>query len=449
MSTPTRNLSKRLEVVEETEERGTEMGGASVTEPVQGQDVAGQEPETTEQPVREAEPEAPQVEQEPEVDREEPAPANPEKTESKPRLKDRVRNTIKATASKFRRKRSFRDAEPEPEGPSKRVRWSPRNSERREQTVERGDQTVNMGGKKVSDGTTQVNDKVTEIDQPVRRDTSEGSEQTRERSRSTSTRGSQPPIASRSEMSKKQKRKRRSGAERTKPAEARESAEPGERTEPTDGDDGANNAQAPSRIVARRKTKSQPRSTVPVTVHRLTTTRPRTGASSSSSQSDDDGATSGSGSDDELTLPSTTASARQPGVNPADVLSQICRETLTNALSTLDESITAERGRARAPDDDDNRNNNKAAAARRRVAEWAAKRATVRLFATELDSRLFAVSEILDANAVAGARLRRARKVLGTERARLVEVRRARRKVAEEMEEARSSGGKDNVSLFW
>ncbi|KAK2792471.1 hypothetical protein FQN52_003406 [Onygenales sp. PD_12] len=99
------------------------------------------------------------------------------------------------------------------------------------------------------------------------------------------------------------------------------------------------------------------------------------------------------------------------GVNPADVLGQICRETLEKTLSTLEDGISKESNTARR-------------------AEWTRKRKAVELFGTELEQRLFDMSELLDSNFVLSARLKRERKDMAALRNRLVELRKERGDIA-------------------
>ncbi|KAL2013207.1 hypothetical protein VTN00DRAFT_732 [Thermoascus crustaceus] len=163
------------------------------------------------------------------------------------------------------------------------------------------------------------------------------------------------------------------------------------------------------------KRKFQRGETVPVTVHRLANTAALDDAAfSDSAESDADSA-----ADDELSSrknqkPFPTRS----GVNPADVLSQICRETLDKTLATLKTGIANEPNAAKR-------------------AEWTRKRKAVEAFATELEGRLFEMSEVLDSNFVLNMRLRRAKREMGDLRNRLVQVRRRREEVAIRMDEVR------------
>ncbi|ODH13324.1 hypothetical protein ACO22_07373 [Paracoccidioides brasiliensis] len=105
-------------------------------------------------------------------------------------------------------------------------------------------------------------------------------------------------------------------------------------------------------------------------------------------------------------------------VNPADVLGQICRETLEKTISTLENGIAQE---SNAP----------------RRAEWMRKRKAVELFGIELEQRLFEMSELLDSNFVLFARLKKQKKDIAYLRNRLVELRKERGKVALRIDEVR------------
>ncbi|QSS62860.1 AT hook domain-containing protein [Histoplasma capsulatum] len=131
--------------------------------------------------------------------------------------------------------------------------------------------------------------------------------------------------------------------------------------------------------------------------------------------------------DDEGT-PSETAQPDDPfghhkypsrsGVNPADVLGQICRETLEKTISKLAEGIEQESNSARR-------------------VEWTRKRKTVELFGVELEQRLFDMSELLDSNFVLSARLKREKRDIAFLRNRLVELRKEREDVALRIDEVR------------
>ncbi|EER40064.1 AT hook domain-containing protein [Histoplasma capsulatum H143] len=131
--------------------------------------------------------------------------------------------------------------------------------------------------------------------------------------------------------------------------------------------------------------------------------------------------------DDEGT-PSETAQPDDPfghhkypsrnGVNPADVLGQICRETLEKTISKLAEGIEQESNSARR-------------------VEWTRKRKTVELFGVELEQRLFDMSELLDSNFVLSTRLKGGKRDMAFLRNRLVELRKEREDAALRIDEVR------------
>ncbi|KAJ0374761.1 hypothetical protein COL922a_014207, partial [Colletotrichum nupharicola] len=99
------------------------------------------------------------------------------------------------------------------------------------------------------------------------------------------------------------------------------------------------------------------------------------------------------------------------GVNAADVLAQICRETLEKTLTTLKNGI-----------------DNEANAARRQ--EWTLRRKAVEAFGTELEGRLFELSGMLDSNFMLGVKVKKAKRNMMDLRARLDQVRREREAIA-------------------
>ncbi|CAP94854.1 Pc18g06300 [Penicillium rubens Wisconsin 54-1255] len=164
----------------------------------------------------------------------------------------------------------------------------------------------------------------------------------------------------------------------------------------------------------RRKTREPRGETVPVTVYRLANVNSLGGATSTADGSGDE-----EESADELTTHQRAKIPNRGGVNPADVLSQICRETLEKTLNTLKDGIA-----------------NEANATRR--AEWSRKRKAVEVFGSELESRLMDLSGILDSNFVLGVQLKKAKREMMDLRNHLYRVRRERENIALQMDAVRS-----------
>ncbi|KAJ9299228.1 hypothetical protein DTO271G3_2850 [Paecilomyces variotii] len=146
--------------------------------------------------------------------------------------------------------------------------------------------------------------------------------------------------------------------------------------------------------------------TVPVTVHRLVNVEALNAVPDSS------------GSADEAEESTVKELSGRSGVNPADVLSQICRETLDKTLTTLKNGIANESNQARR-------------------AEWTRKRKAVEAFGAELEGRLFEMSEMLDSNFSLSAQLKKAKRKMADMRSRLLHIRRQREEVALRMDEVR------------
>lgn len=165
----------------------------------------------------------------------------------------------------------------------------------------------------------------------------------------------------------------------------------------------------------RRKTREPRGDTVPVTVHRLANAS-ALGAMYASAE--------GPGNEDEespdgLLSRLNTKMPSRGGVNPADVLSQICRETLEKTLDKLKAGIENETNTQKR-------------------AEWSRKRKAVEAFGLELDSRLLDLSEILDSNFVLGMQLRKAKRDMMDLRSHLYKVRKERESIAIQMDAVRA-----------
>lgn len=162
----------------------------------------------------------------------------------------------------------------------------------------------------------------------------------------------------------------------------------------------------------KRKPREPRGETVPVTVHRLANPGSLGGAPVESD------------SEDEAELPEQIAE-RQPaklpnrgGVNAADVLTQICRETLEKILTSLKEEISKENNAATR-------------------ANYMLRRKAVETYRTELEGRLFDLSEMLDSNFVLGTKIKKAKRSMLDQRSRLDHVRRERESVALRMDAVR------------
>ncbi|KAI9702364.1 MAG: hypothetical protein M1836_000843 [Candelina mexicana] len=141
--------------------------------------------------------------------------------------------------------------------------------------------------------------------------------------------------------------------------------------------------------------------TVPITVHRLSQPQALKNAS-------------GRGD--------STASAptiiKRSGVNPIDVLAQICKELIAHSAETL------QRG-------------NEAAGTEMRRGEATRKRKAVEAFGVELEQRLFEMTETLDNNYALSMRLKQANKEKIALREEFLNIRDERQKVALKMDEIR------------
>lgn len=161
-----------------------------------------------------------------------------------------------------------------------------------------------------------------------------------------------------------------------------------------------------------RKTREPRGEAVPVTVHRLANT------SAFEISHGDFGEDDGSPGDETSAQPKTQLLNRG-GVNPADVLSQICRETLEKTLATLKNGIDNETNQSKR-------------------AEWTRKRRAVEAFSTELDGRLLDLSEMLDSNFVLGVQLKKSKRDMMDLRGHLYKVRKERESVALQMDAVRA-----------
>ena len=164
----------------------------------------------------------------------------------------------------------------------------------------------------------------------------------------------------------------------------------------------------------RRKPREPRGETVPVTVHRLANSS-ALGMMYASGGSDEENEDSA----DELSTRQKTKLPKRGGVNPADVLGQICRETLEKTLTALKNGI-------------ENESNTQ------RRAEWTRKRKAVEAFGSELDGRLLDLSEMLDSNFVLGVQLKKEKRDMIDLRTHLYKVRKEREAIALQMDAVRA-----------
>lgn len=153
--------------------------------------------------------------------------------------------------------------------------------------------------------------------------------------------------------------------------------------------------------------------TVAVTVHRLTNIR--------ALEPDDSDVPSDSADESSDELAAERRNAKFPsrnGVNPADVLNQICRETLEKTVTALNNGIANESNQQRR-------------------AEWIRKRKAVEAYGVELSNRLLELSELLDSNFALGVKLKKAKREVGELRNRLLEIRKQRQEIGVRMDAVR------------
>lgn len=170
--------------------------------------------------------------------------------------------------------------------------------------------------------------------------------------------------------------------------------------------------------------------TVAITVHRLANTHILDSTHATSEPSDDE-----QDSTDELEAVGKKFPSRN-GVNAADVLSQICKEILDKHLTTLDNNIASD------------------AANQAKRSEYARQRKTIEAYGTQLEGRLFELSELLDSNFSLAVQLKKAKREAAEMRNRLLEVRQQRHEITLRMDAVRRKHGEEEnakmvASLFF
>ncbi|KAI9816010.1 MAG: hypothetical protein M1827_002002 [Pycnora praestabilis] len=158
-----------------------------------------------------------------------------------------------------------------------------------------------------------------------------------------------------------------------------------------------------------KPTRSSPRNTVPITVHRLSKLHLPT---------IDEG-----GEEESISAP---ALPKRGGVNAVDVLSQICKELIAQSVQTMRDDVgnavsTKEKGKLKR------------------------KIKVVEAFGMELDARLFEMTDAVDNNYSLSTRVRQANKEKVVLREELLEVRREREKIALKMDEVRRVHRKESI----
>ncbi|KUL87975.1 hypothetical protein ZTR_03907 [Talaromyces verruculosus] len=157
--------------------------------------------------------------------------------------------------------------------------------------------------------------------------------------------------------------------------------------------------------------------TVAITVHRLANTHILDHAASDPSDDEQD-------STDELEAVGKNFPSRN-GVNAADVLCQICKEILDKHLTTLDTNIASD------------------AANQAKRSEYARQRKTIEAYGTQLEGRLFELSELLDSNFSLGVQLKKAKREAAEMRNRLLEIRQRRHEITLRMDAVRRKHGEE------
>ena len=376
------------------------------------------------------------------MSKEEPEPEPEQQPQSEPQNEPEISKKPKPAAERRnRRKRSDQEPQPEPEvEPELEVSREP------EPAIEKRKRGRRARGERVLEPEPERQPEVPEEPEPAtekrkrRRRSDQGSELEPEPERETQA---EPDPVSPEEpkpAGEKRKRGRRSKEERVPEPEAERQPEAPEEPEPEptsapkrsrgrpslshkgpevthrEEDLAAQNENGEEASRTTRRKPRQPRGeTVPVTVHRIANVASLGGHVRPSELSDEEEEEE---SVDELATRQKTKLPSRGGVNVADVLSQICRETLEKTLTTLKNGIS-----------------NEGNAARR--SEWTTKKKAVEAFGTELEGRLFELSEMLDSNFILGVKLKKAKREMMDMRSRLYQLRKERESVALQMDAVR------------
>ena len=175
------------------------------------------------------------------------------------------------------------------------------------------------------------------------------------------------------------------------------------------------------RPTTRQTRPRQPRGeTVPITVHRFTNfSSLDINVAAAGDESGEEENAEEESADELTTRRKTTKLPTRGGVNPADVLSQMSRETIEKMLNKLKDGIANETTDGT------------------RRSEWTRKRKAIEAFGTELEGRLFELSEVLDSNFVLSSQLRRSKREVTDLRNRVHHARKEREIVALQMDAAR------------
>lgn len=188
-----------------------------------------------------------------------------------------------------------------------------------------------------------------------------------------------------------------------------------ERTETTKGSEAQHKRKRRKHALSRNDegnagSRDTQKRTIPVTVHRLSNV-----AALETAQFED---LDIPGHEDLASQKQSQKYLNRSGINAADVLSQICSESLDKTISTLQNNIEQEQNASR-------RN------------EWKRKCKVVEEFKSELENSLFDTSELMESNFTLAARLKAEKRELHQLRHRLLTLRKEREETALRIDEVR------------